>query len=190
VSTGFVGSSNTNTRTIDIGSGTWTIASASGWGTSTSTNLTVTGTGTISLTSASAKSFQGGGVAYTNITLNQGGAGTLTITGNNTFKDITNSYKSTINMGTTTQRVSQFTAAGEATRLLTLTGSSASSPCTLVYTGVSTISSDYLTITGVRSYPLTSTWSAGANSTNNGSLGWDFTAAPVAVSSYRFFFFF
>jgi fibronectin-binding autotransporter adhesin len=150
-------SSNSNTRTIAVGSGTWTIAGTGGWSTSTSTNLTVTGTGTISLTSASAKTFAGGGIAYTNITLNQGGAGTLTITGNNTFANITNTYKATgattINFGTTTQRVGNFTAAGEATRLLTLTGTSASSPCTLVHSGTGTAANvDYLVITGVRAY--------------------------------------
>lgn len=147
----------TSNRTIAIGSGTWTIGGTGGWGTSTSTNLTVTGTGTISLTSASTKTFAGGDIAYTNITLNQGGAGTLTITGNNTFKDITNTYKATgattINMGTTTQRVSQWTAAGEAGRLLTIQGTSATSPCTLVHTGTGTAANvDYLVITGVRAY--------------------------------------
>ena len=152
-----VSSNNTNTRTIAIGAGTWTIAGNNGWDTGTSTNLTVTGTGTISLTSASAKTFAGGGVSYTNITLNQGGAGTLTITGNNTFANITNTYKATgattINFGTTTQTVGNFTAAGEATRLLTLTGSSASSPCTLVHSGTGTAANvDYLVITGVRAY--------------------------------------
>ncbi len=152
-------SNNSNTRTIAIGSGTWTISGAgTAWNTVTSTNLTVTGTGTISLTSASTKTFAGGGIAYTNITLDQGGAGALTISGNNTFKDITNTYKATgatnITLGTTTQRVSQWTAAGEAGRVLTVQGTSASSPATLVHTGAGDISVDYLTITGVRAYPL------------------------------------
>jgi hypothetical protein len=157
--TSAVNSSNSNVRTIAIGSGTWSIAgSGNAWNTGTSTNLTVTGTGTISLTSASAKTFAGGGIAYTDITLNQGGAGTLTITGNNTFKDITNTYKATgattISLGTTTQRVSQWTAAGEAGRVLTVQGTSASSPGTLVLTGATDPNVDYLTITGVRAYPL------------------------------------
>jgi len=150
-------SSSLITRTIAIGSGTWTLAgSGTAWGMG-GLNLTVTGTGTISLTSASAKTFAGGSVSYTNITLNQGGAGTLTITGNNTFANITNTYKATgattINFGTTTQTVGNFTAAGEATRLLTLTGTSASSPCTLVHSGTGTAANvDYLVITGVRAY--------------------------------------
>ena len=153
-----VNSSTTSVRSIAVGSGTWTIAgSGTAWSTATSTNLTVTGTGTITFTSVSAKTFAGGGISYTNITLNQGGAGTLTITGNNTFKDITNTYKATgatnITMGTTTQRVSQWTAAGEAGRLLTIQGTSASSPCTLIHTGTGTAANvDYLVVTGVRAY--------------------------------------
>jgi hypothetical protein len=147
----------TSAGTLAFGSGTWSLSFTGIALTATSTNLTVTGTGTISLTSASAKTFGGGGIAYTNITLDQGGAGTLTITGNNTFANITNTYKATgattINFGTTTQTVGNFTAAGEATRLLTLTGTSASSPCTLVHTGTGTAANvDYLVITGVRAY--------------------------------------
>jgi len=158
VTTPDVTSSGSNTRTVAIGSGTWTLSGSADVWNVTSTGLTVTGTGTISLTSGSAKNFRGGGIAYTNITLNQGGAGTLTIVGNNTFKDITNTYKATgatnITLGTTTQRVSQWTAAGEAGRVLTVQGTSASSPATLVHTGGGDISVDYLTITGVRAYPL------------------------------------
>jgi hypothetical protein len=178
-------STNSNTRTIAIGSGTWSFAGASPWNCAIPTNLTVTGTGTISCTSASAKTFQGGGIAYTNITLNQGGAGALTITDNNTFKDITNTYKSTgaanINIGTWTQRVSQWTGAGEAGRLLTVQGTSASSPGTLILTS-GTANVDYLTITGVRAYSLTDTWYAGTNSVNNGSLGFIFSSGGTVYS--------
>jgi hypothetical protein len=150
--------SGTLLKTLALGTGTFTLAAAgaSAFNNSAGT-LTVTGTGTISLTSASAKTFAGGSVSYSGITLNQGGAGTLTISGNNTFANITNTYKATgattINFGTTTQRVGNFTAAGEATRLLTLTGTSASSPCTLVHSGTGTAANvDYLVITGVRAY--------------------------------------
>jgi hypothetical protein len=182
-------------KSIAIGSGTLTIAGSAGWVTSGgTTGFTVTGTGAISLTNASAKPFQGGGV-QTYPTLNQGGAGTLTISGNNTFANITNSYSATgattIAMGTTTQRVGNFTASGEAGRVLTVQGTSASSPATLVFTGsgqATTPTTDYLTITGVRAYNLTDTWYAGANSTNNGSLGWIFAAGTVVVSFFGNFF--
>jgi hypothetical protein len=169
---------NSNTRTLAIGSGTWTFSGSgtSAWTAATSTNLTVTGTGVIKLTSASTKTFAGGGAAYTNITLDQGGTGALTISGNNTFKDIisTASGARSILLGTTTQRVAQWTGTGTSGNVLTITGTSA----TLVLTGTTKPDVDFLTITGIRAYDLTNTWYAGANSTNNGSLGWYFEAAP------------
>ena len=191
--TGF-NSSGSSTRTVAVGSGTWSISSSgTAWNTGTSTNLTVTGTGTISLTSASAKTFSGGGISYSGITLDNNGAGTLTITGNNTFKDITNTYKgtgaATINIGTLTQTVTQWTGAGESGRVLTVTGTSASSPGTLRLSGATKPNVDYLAITGIRAYSLDTTWYAGANSTNNGSLGWYFEAAP-ATSTGNFFMLF
>jgi len=194
-------SSTSNVRTMAVGSGTWTVpgTNAGAWNAgATPTNLTITGTGTITLTGATAKSFIGGGLSYSGITLDQGGAGTLTITNNNTFANISNTYKATgatnITLGTTTQTVGSFTASGEVGRVLTVQGSSASSPCTLVYTGVGQATSattDYLTITGVRAYSLADTFYAGANSTNNGSLGWIFSSAsPATGSGGKFFFVF
>jgi len=190
----FSGSTN-STRTIGIGSGTWTItgSGANAWSTSTSTNLTVTGTGTISFTSATAKTFSNGGASYSGITINQGGAGTLTISNSiQTFKDITNSYSATgataIAFGTNPVNVSQFTAAGTSAKLLTISGAS---PATLILTGATNPNVDYLTITGVRAYSLTDTWYAGANSTNNGSLGWIFSSGSIPTTGNgRFFFFF
>jgi hypothetical protein len=189
-------SSNTNTRTIAFGSGVWTIAGSNGWTTAVSSNLTVTGTGTISLTSASARNFSGGGSSYSGITLNQGGAGQLNISGNNTFANITNTATgaTTISFGTTTQRVADFTATGTAGNVLTIQGSSATSPCTLIYTGTAPStatapSTDYLTLTGVRAYPLQSTWFAGNNSSNNGSLGWLFQAEALGTTGAFFLLF-
>jgi hypothetical protein len=183
--------SNSNTRTIAIGSGTWTIAgTGTVWTTSTSTGVTVTGTGTISLTSASGKTFAGGGISYSGITLNQGGAGALTISGNNTFANISNTYKATgattIILDTTTQTVGSFTASGEVGRVLLIQGTSSTSPGTLVYSGVgqaTTATTNYLTLTGVQAYSPTTTWYAGTNSTNNGSFGWLFSATPTTSSS-------
>ncbi|CAB4240593.1 Parallel beta-helix repeat [uncultured Caudovirales phage] len=147
------------TRTIAIGSGTWTIAgSGTAWSTSTPTNLTVTGTGTISLTSASGKFFTGGGLSYSGITLNQGGVGSLTISGNNTFKDITNTYNATgatsILFGGTTQTVTQWTGTGTAGKVLSISGTTGAAPATLILTGPTDPNVDYLSISNVRAYPL------------------------------------
>jgi hypothetical protein len=148
----------TTTRTVAVGSGTWTIAGAGAgaWDASPSTGLTVTGTGTLRFTNAGSKNFVGGDLDYSGITLDQGGAGTLSIGGNNTFANITNSYSATgattLNFGVTTQRVADFTATGTAGNVLTIQGTSVTSPCTLIHTGAGDISLDYVTITGVRAY--------------------------------------
>jgi len=175
-------------RQIAFGSGTWTFTTAGGAFNAANTQLTVTGNGTITLTSGSTKSFAGGDVDYSGITLNQGGAGTLTITGNNTFRDITATQTATsaatISLGTTTQRLTRFTGKGEAGRLLTLTSGSTSLPCTLIYTGADTATDgtvNHLSILGVRAYPLVDTWYAGANSVNDGTLGWQFVQTVVPV---------
>jgi hypothetical protein len=148
----------TTTRTLAVGSGTWTIAGTTAWDALPSTGLAVTGTGTIKFTSASSKSFAGGNLDYSGITIDQAGAGQLTIASNNTFANITNSYSATgattLNFGTTTQRVADFTATGTAGNVLTIQGSSAANPCTLIHTGAGDIDIDYVTITGVRAYPL------------------------------------
>jgi fibronectin-binding autotransporter adhesin len=148
----------TTTRTLAVGSGTWTIAGTTAWDALPSTGLTVTGTGTLKFTSASSKSFSGGNLDYSGITLDQAGAGQLTIADNNTLANITNTYSATgattLNLGTTTQRVADFTATGTAGNVLTIQGSSATSPCTLIHTGAGDIDIDYVTITGVRAYQI------------------------------------
>lgn len=183
-----VSASGTGTRTIAVGSGTWTISGTTGaWFASTSTNLTITGTGTINLNGASAKTFAGGGVSYSGITINQGGAGALTITGNNTFKNITNTYSATgaatISFGSTTQTLTQFTGTGAAAKILTLSGATPTSPAILILTSGTVSTPDYLSISNVKAYSLSSTWYAGANSTNLGSLGWIFASAGGVVYS-------
>jgi hypothetical protein len=145
-----------STRTLAVGSGTWTIAGTTAWDALPSTGLTVTGTGTLKFTSASSKSFSSGSLDYSGITLDQGGAGTLSVIGNNTFANITNTATgpTIISFGTTTQRVANFTASGTAGNVLTIQGTSATNPCTLIHTGAGDIDIDYVTITGVRAYQI------------------------------------
>jgi len=144
-----------------------------------------TGTGAISMTAATAKTFVGGGSTF-NCTLNQGGAGTLTITGSNTFSNITNTYKSTgatsifFTVGTT-NTFADWNASGESTRLLTITSTTISNHTLSKSSG--TVSADFLyiarsTATGGAS------WYAGANSTDAGNnSGWIFTAPPAPSGS-------
>lgn len=155
-SSGF-GSSNSNVRTVALGSGTWTVAGTGSavWSTSTSTNLTLTGTGTISLTSASAKTFAGGGV-QTYPTLNQGGTGTLTISGSNKFADLTSTTIGGILFtGGTTNVFGAFSINGSSGNLLQLSSTN--------------------TTQAILKKPTA--WNVGANSTNSGNnTGLSFTA--------------
>lgn len=138
------------TKTLTLGSGTWTVAGAS-WNANTSvTGLTVSAsTGTIDMTSGSAKTFSGGGKTWP--TLNQGGAGALTIAQSNTFSNITNTVQPatiTLNAGTT-QTVNAFGVSGTAGNQITLQSSSAGSLATLSKaTGAVTVS--YVSIKDVR----------------------------------------
>ena len=181
--TTLIGSSATTAaRTLAFGSGTWTFAATQTPCNISATNQTVSGTATLSFTSSAAnKTFAGGGLNYSGITVNQGGSTQLIISGNNTFKDITNTYSatgaSTINLGATTTTLTQFTGTGAAAKLLTLSGTSAASPATLILSSGTVTTPDYLSISNVRAYSLTDTWYAGANSTNLGSLGWIFAAS-------------
>jgi hypothetical protein len=134
LTTGFFSSSNSNYRMLFNNGRTITCTGAgTAWNTNISSGLNVLGNGTISLTSASAKTFSGGNKNF--MTINQGGAGTLTITGSNTFQDITNSYATTgatsvlFTAGTTTDFL-QFSLAGSAGAVCTL-GSTSASPALL-----------------------------------------------------------
>jgi len=150
-----------------------------------------TGTGTIRLTSASAKTFVGNGATY-NCTLDQGGAGVLTISDSNTFTNITNTYKSvgatTIRFTAgTTQTFSNFNANGESGRVLTIDSSSAGTQATLSKSS-GIVNVDYLSI---RDSNATggATWNAGNNSTNvSNNTGWIFPA-PVFKNGNFFLMF-
>lgn len=190
LSLGIFESSNSNPRAIDFGSSTVTVVGAgTSWSLATSTNfLSLTNTGTISMTSGSAKTFAGGGKSYPK--LNQGGAGSLSITGTNTFADISNTNPTacTIIFPNVTTTVADFTASGTSGNLLTLARTGASGTFTLSKTsgvvGVNFISVSNSIATGG------ATWYAGANSTDAGNnTGWIFTAPPGTASSNMFFMF-
>lgn len=124
--------SGTSTRTLAFGSGTWSLTgSAAIISTTTTTNLTVTGTGTISATSASAKTFAGGGI-QTYPTINQGGTGTLTITGSNKFANITNTAIGRVQFtGGTTNEFTAFNLNGTSTAARLALGSTNTTQVTL-----------------------------------------------------------
>lgn len=88
LTTGIFASSGALARTITFGTGTILIT-GNLWNTSDVTNLTTDASGTISMNSASTKTFNGGSRTWGK--LQNSGAGTLTITGANTFTELNNS---------------------------------------------------------------------------------------------------
>ena len=187
VSADSLSSNNSNLRTINLNASSITLSTnGTVWNASTTTNLTVTGTGTISLTSIFAKTFAGGSFSYSGITINQGGGGALTITGSNTFNDITNTRKNTgaatiLFVAGATNTFTNWNASGASTRLLTIGSTTAASHTLSKASG--TVSADFLSVS-----QSTATggagWYAGANSTNGGNnSGWIFTAPPAPSGS-------
>jgi len=172
-----VGSNGTVTIT---GSGLTAFSNASG------TGLTMSGF-TINMNSAAAKTFAGGGGTYS--TLNQGGAGALTISGSNTFDNITNTVQpSTITFTAgTTQTFNNFNLRGISGSLVTVNSSSAGTRATLRKAS-GTVYGDYLSIQDINATGVTGqtnsapTWYAGTTSTNvSNNLGWIFTQLPIVT---------
>lgn len=124
LTTGAFSSSNSNARTVAMGTNGNITVNGGNWTATTSTNLSLTGTGTIDMTYGSSKTFAGGDKTYP-YTLNQGGSGTLTITGANTFANISNTVQpATITFpAATTTSVQNFTVSGTAGNLVTLNSS-------------------------------------------------------------------
>jgi hypothetical protein len=146
------------------------------------TNFTTTagtGTGTISMTAATAKTFVGGGSTY-NCTLNQGGAGTLTITGANTFNDITNTNATASQItfpASTTTTVNAFTLSGSSGNLVSIRSSTPGTRFTLSDAS-GTVSVSFLDIqdsnaTGGATWQA---FTANGNVDSGNNLGWVFTA--------------
>ena len=180
---------NAGTKNITFNGGTivCTISGIGAFQNASPTGFTTTagtGTGTISLTSASAKTFIGGGSTY-NCTLNQGGAGALTISGANTFNNITNSVQPTTITFTIAlsnkQTFLDFNVNGTAGNLVTINSSSAGSVA-YISKASGTVSVDYLSIQDSTATGGAS-WYAGANSTDvSNNTGWIFSAVPVNVT--------
>lgn len=175
VTTGtFLTASGTKNITFNGGTFTIVVSGSNAWNNAQPTNFTTTagtGTGTISLTSASAKTFVGGGSTY-NCTLNQGGAGALTVTGSNTFTTIANSVQPTTITFTsgTTQTVTNWNVNGTAGNLVTV-NTTASSQATLSKSS-GTVTSNYLSL---RYSAATggAKWFALNSVDNGGNTGWN-----------------
>ena len=133
---------------------------------------------TINMTSASAKTFVGGIGTYP--ALNQGGAGILSITGTNTFDNITNTVNGvTVTFPTsTTTTFNNFSLSGIAGSLVTINSSTTSTAATITKSS-GIVYGSYLSI---RDSTATggATWYAGPTSTNtSNNTGWIFNQLPI-----------
>ncbi len=192
VGTAFTTGTGTKNLTFNGGTLVCPTASTTAFNNAVPTGFTTTagtGTGTISMTAATAKTFVGGGSTF-NCTLNQGGAGALTITGSNTFSDITNTVQpaSVLFTAATTSTFTNFNLSGTSGNLITIGSVTAASHTLSKASG--TVSSDFLSIS-----QSTATggagWYAGANSTDGGNnSGWIFTAPPAPTATGNFLMFF
>lgn len=182
-------SNNSNIRAVNMGSGLWTITgNGNCWQIPVSTNMTLNkGTAGILLSNntTSGKTFNGGSLSYNKLTLGGNTSiATYTIGSSNTFTELasTKTVAHTIDFGTTSQRVGAFTVTGTAGNVVSITGNTSN----LIYTGGGLVGSgvDYLNVQGRVYGPNGETsgiWYAGPNSTNSGSLGWEFTAGGSVI---------
>jgi hypothetical protein len=191
ISSASFASTGTLTRAI-TGSGTYTITSAgaSAFSNASATGITISGI-IISMTAATAKTFAGGGGSFS--TLNQGGAGALTISGNNSFADLTATTRpSTITFtAASTQTFTGFTLSGILGSLVTINSTTAATRYNLSKSAGGYVSVNYLSIQDSNAGGGVS-WYAGTGSTNvSNNLGWTFTAPPASTQyNGNFFAFF
>lgn len=177
----------TGTKNLTFNGGTLTCATASttAFNNAQPTNFTTTagtGTGTINMTAATAKTFVGGGSTY-NCTLNNGGAGALTITGNNTFTTLSNSVQPTSFLFTagTTTTLTNWNINGTAGNLVTIGSPTAASHTLSKSSG--TVTGDFLSISRSTATGGAS-WNA-TNSTDGGNnTGWIFGAAAAGTGNF------
>jgi len=185
VGTAFTTATGTKNLTFNGGTLVCPAATTTAFNNAVPTGFTTTagtGVGAISMTAATAKTFVGGGSTF-NCTLNQGGAGTLTITGSNTFSNITNTVQpaSVLFTAATTSTFTNFNLSGTSGNLITIGSVTAASHTLSKASG--TVSGDFLSIS--RSTATGGAgWYAGANSTDGGNnSGWIFTAPPAPSGS-------
>lgn len=88
ITAGAISSNNSNIRTINLGSSTITLNTSSPWTFTTTTNLTFNaGTSTLSMSAVS--SWDGAGLTYYNVIFTSTSVGTVTVSGQNTFNNLT-----------------------------------------------------------------------------------------------------
>ncbi len=186
-------SGGSNVKNITFRGGTITTSgnfSVVGGTTNLTTSIGAIGPGYIVMTSASPKTFAGGGFNYA-ATLQQSGAGALTVDGSNTFYDITNSTQPVTVSFTagTTNTFTNFSLAGTLGNQVTI--NSTTSATHTLSKGSGSVNVSYCSI----SYSVATggaAWNAyitNGNVDNGNNTGWNFTApAPTAGSKFLMVF--
>ncbi len=144
------------------------------------------GTETLTMadTSSTAKTFAGGSGSYYNLTLTGGGSGAVTITGNNSFNNVTiGAPKSvTFTSGSTQTIAGTFTATGSSGNVISINSSVVGVPGTLSKSS-GNVTGDYL-ILADSAATGGALWYAGAHSVGlAGNTGWIFDVPYVRGGS-------
>lgn len=188
-------SSGATARTLAMGAMTLSLLGGSTstfvWDTSTATNFAITYSGAAKIATSGAtatnKVLKGGG--YTGFPVLDNTSAALTITGSNSFADITNSASPTgfVFTAGTTQTVAAFTASGAASNLVTITSTAPGTPATLSKAS-GTVTASYLDIADSTATGG-ATWDADiarGNVDHGGNSGWVFgvVAPPPTGGSF------
>lgn len=144
------------------------------------TNFTTTagtGVGKISMTGATAKTFVGGGSVY-NCTLEQAGAGALTITGSNTFNDIDNTVQpvSVLFTAGTTNTFNNFSLNGTSGNLVTIGSVTAASHTLSKASGIVDVSYCSISRSTTTGGARWQAYTINGNVNGGNNTGWKFSA--------------
>ncbi len=171
----------TGTKNITWDGGTLLLAASSSvaFNNAAPTNFTTTagsGAGIISMTGATAKTFVGGGSTF-NAALNQSGAGTLTLTGSNTFTDITNTVNST-SVLFTAATTTTFTV-GFNLNSTTIGSVTAANHNLSLASGTVSVSNDTISRSQAAGGATWNAFTSNGNTDGGNNSGWNFAAPPI-----------
>jgi len=176
---------STTTAVVRSITGTGKISASGNWTVTNGTNFTGN-TYTIDMTKATSKTFAGGGGGYGK--LNQAGAGALTVSGSNSFGDMTATIvPSTITFTSgTTQTLLAFNVNGTSGNLVTLNSTSSPTQFNLSK-ATGTVSVSWLSVTD-SNVGGGATWTASNTTFVSNNTGWG--SGPVYTINGQFFQFF
>jgi hypothetical protein len=184
---------DTGTKNITFNGGTISCQqTGSGITNSAPTGFTTTagtGTGTITFTNAGTKTFAGGGSTW-NCTVNNAGAGALTVSGSNTITTLSNTVQPTafVFTSSTTQTVTNFNVSGTPGNLVTITASTPGTRATLSKaSGTVSVSHCSIKDSNATGGAVWQAFTTNGNVNGGNNLGWLFALSAGAGSFIAFF---